>query len=270
MTILENEPLQTAQIDEVESLKRKAAEVETAENLDKKAAEDAVAVAAESGSEAKECDDVREVIYPDTEEFYAWLVTGSEAGSFLACHRLKSVDPAIPATLRLIELGVKAVYDPAEDVEEDEAAVSSEEASKGNAGPAEVSTVEVAATDAKTEDEKAEDAKTDEAKKEEDDIEDLKDTVNFAIEDSYCVVLQDFNAEGGATESTAAQEMRQTLARCAENKSWIKIRVSREEPSASEDARVPATVSVFDARKGLIIPKIGCWKWLVDAEAAIE
>ncbi|KAJ3026620.1 UNVERIFIED_CONTAM: hypothetical protein HDU68_005355 [Siphonaria sp. JEL0065] len=252
---IESETLKRKAQTEIESLKPEL-ETEKRQKID----DDSTAPAAEAetgnATEAKETDDA-ESIYPDSEEFYAWLVTGSEAGNFLACHRLKSVEPALPATEKLIEYNVKEVYDPADDAEEEtEAAATQGEETK-----------EASKDEASSSDETKE--LSEDEKKKQDEIEELKDTVNFAIEDSYCIVLQDFTATESVTEEpSAAQALRQTLVAAADSKTWIKLRVSREELTAAEDARVPVTVSVFDARKGLIIPKIGCWKWLVEVEAA--
>ncbi|KAJ3078169.1 hypothetical protein HDU99_000748 [Rhizoclosmatium hyalinum] len=194
-------------------------------------------------------------IYPDSEDFYAWLVTGSEAGAFLACHRAKSCDPAIPACEKLVAAGVTQVYDPEddddfEDVNEDDAK--------------QTEPVEASAAEAKQETEKE---MTEEEKKQKEEMDDLKETVNFAIEDSYAIVLEDFVAsEANPTESAAVSALRSTISACAESKSWIKLRVSREADAAATG--IPVTVSVFDVRKGLVVPKIGCWKWLVEAEVA--
>ncbi|KAI8832084.1 hypothetical protein BJ741DRAFT_615259 [Chytriomyces cf. hyalinus JEL632] len=193
-------------------------------------------------------------IYPDSEEFYAWLVTGSEAGDFLASHRLKSVVDALPACKRLVDLGVESVYDPADDAEE--------EADTDNDKSAAVT--EKADVASKTEKEPSNDEK---AKL--DEIDDLKDSVNFAIEDSYCITLVDFVASETVKKETAASvALRQRLSECGSNKTWIKLSISREAPTSESAACVPITVSVFDARKGHIIPKIMSWKWLTSVEAA--
>ncbi|KAJ3248813.1 hypothetical protein HDU78_010267 [Chytriomyces hyalinus] len=194
-------------------------------------------------------------IYPDSEEFYAWLVTGSEAGDFLASHRLKSVVDALPACKRLVELGVESVYDPADDAEEEEA-----DAENDKSG----AVTEKADVAAKTEKELSNDEK---AKL--DEIDDLKDSVNFAIEDSYCITLVDFvPSETVKEEAAASIALRQRLSECGSNKTWIKLSISREAPTSESAACVPITVSVFDARKGHIIPKIMSWKWLTSVEAA--
>ncbi|KAI9333944.1 hypothetical protein DFJ73DRAFT_40454 [Zopfochytrium polystomum] len=57
-----------------------------------------------------------ESIYPDTEEFYAWMVTGGESGAFLASHRVSTVDTAIPAAQKLVELNITNII-PTEDQE---------------------------------------------------------------------------------------------------------------------------------------------------------
>ncbi|KAJ3123756.1 hypothetical protein HK100_011497 [Physocladia obscura] len=101
-------------------------------------------------------------IYPDTEHFYAWLVTGSEAGAFLASHRLNSVDAALPACKSLVALGVESVYDPTDDDEY-------EDVDDGDDDAKNLSGKKTAADVSKNNEEK---------------IEDLKETVNFAIEDS--------------------------------------------------------------------------------------
>ncbi|KAJ3401130.1 hypothetical protein HDU80_006285 [Chytriomyces hyalinus] len=209
--------------------------------------ETAIAAAAEEEDAAS--------IYPDSEEFYAWLVTGSEAGDFLASHRLKSVVDALPACNRLVELGVESVYDPADDAE-DEADTEADSSDK--------SANEKADVDAKAEKELSSDEK---AKL--DEIDDLKDSVNFAIEDSYCITLVDFvPSESAKEEPAASAELRQCLATCGSSKTWIKLSISREAPTAESAACVPITVSVFDARKGHIIPKIMSWKWLTSVEPA--
>ncbi|KAJ3293286.1 hypothetical protein HDU79_000463 [Rhizoclosmatium sp. JEL0117] len=209
----------------------------------------------QSSNEAEEEKDDGESIYPDSEDFYAWLVTGSEAGAFLACHRAKSCDPAIPVCEKLVAAGVTQVYDPEddddfEDVNEDDAK--------------QTEPVEASAAEAKQETEKE---MTEEEKKQKEEMDDLKETVNFAIEDSYAIVLEDFVAsEANPTEPAAVSALRATITACAESKSWIKLRVSREADAAATG--IPVTVSVFDVRKGLVVPKIGCWKWLVEAEVA--
>ncbi|KAJ3233631.1 hypothetical protein HDU81_002073 [Chytriomyces hyalinus] len=198
-------------------------------------------------------------IYPDSEEFYAWLVTGSEAGDFLASHRLKSIVDALPACKRLVELGVETVYDPADDAEED-ADAEGDSSDKSAA----VTEKAVEAVAAKTEQELSSDEK---AKL--DEIDDLKDSVNFAIEDSYCITLVDFvPSETVKEEAAASVALRQRLSECGSNKTWIKLSISREAPTSESAACVPITVSVFDARKGHIIPKIMSWKYLTSVEAA--
>ncbi|KAJ3352278.1 hypothetical protein HDU83_008209 [Entophlyctis luteolus] len=191
-------------------------------------------------------------IYPDTEEFFAWHVSGSEAGAFLACHRLQSMAAAFPACKKLVEMGVTSVYDP---VDEEDADESENKPSKENITS---TNEECGATECLAEkcDEQACNDKEIDNKPEDDEVEDLKEIVNYAIEDSYCIVLQDAASDVDATPS----ELRKTLNVSAENNKWVKLRVSREE----EAGAVPITVSVFDARKGLVIPKIGCWKWLTE------
>ncbi|KAI8622620.1 hypothetical protein BC830DRAFT_1088083 [Chytriomyces sp. MP71] len=248
-----------------ESLKRKAvdaaATVIVEKDGDKRVRVDDTASERGSGlAVAAEDDEDAASVYPDSEEFYAWLVSGGDSGPFLACHRLKSCDEALPLCPKLVEMGVAAVYDPADDAEE--AVAEDEKDANGNDVVAAKETKVNDKTDNK---DKAVKELSEEEKKKEDEMDDMKEVVNFAIEDSYCILLQDFVPTDACVDEPAeAKVLRNSIATYAESKTWAKVTVSREADAACS---VPVTVMVFDVRKGHIVPKIGCWKFVVGVEA---
>jgi hypothetical protein len=67
-------------------------------------------------------------------------------------------------------------------------------------------------------------------------------------------------------ESEATIALRTVVASSESAKSWVKIKVVRD-VADDESARVPITVSLFDARNGLIEHKLNSvsWKFLVEA-----
>ncbi|KAJ3068935.1 hypothetical protein HDU98_007951 [Podochytrium sp. JEL0797] len=236
MTIIESvdtttETTATTEATGTETLKRKAVdavavpleanEVDGDESKRVKVA----AAAAETSAEDEALDAEDEAEDALSETFFAWLVTGSSAGAFLAAHREKSVADALPAVSVLIENKVEQIYED----EEDESEVSEKDNTEAS-----------------------------------EKVADAKDKVNFAIEDAYAIILQDATD----TDSPASTTLRELISASSTSKTWLKIRVSREEPEDKEAGRVPITVSVFDVRNGLIIPKIACWKYLVEAECA--
>ncbi|KAJ1567328.1 hypothetical protein HK405_006352 [Cladochytrium tenue] len=203
---------------------------------DKKTDGDAIAdadPAADAGAEADVPDD--ESIYPDTEEFFAWPVTGGESGPFFAVHRASTAECALPASRRLVELGVTAVV-AAEDEEEDEAADDSAK------------------------------------EKGEDDVEELKELVNACIEDAYAMTVAEAPAssDGEAAsepESDATRALRETITTALGERRWLRVRVARDRDAAT-DAGVPVTMADFEARQGLIVARLGFWRYLVEAAPA--
>ncbi|KAJ3307352.1 hypothetical protein HDU76_004648, partial [Blyttiomyces sp. JEL0837] len=65
-------------------------------------------------------------------------------------------------------------------------------------------------------------------------------------------------------ESEACKALRAMVAKAEQDKTWIRIKIAREADEKS--GFVPITVADMDPRQGLIIPKIACWKYIVEVE----
>jgi hypothetical protein len=74
-------------------------------------------------------------------------------------------------------------------------------------------------------------------------------------------------------ENDASKAIRELVTKAAAEKSWLKIKVAREQPTAAETQPagfVPISVSDFDPRGGLIRPKMTptLWRYIVEVELA--
>lgn len=216
---------------DADAVETKKAKTDGAVDVNEKQMESSIAPSAEPADQlcADEAGD-DESIYPDTEEFYAWIITG-ESGPFMACHRATTVECALPASKSLIDLNVTSVI-----AEETETTAEEKELSK-----------------------------------EEEEIEDMKDLVNASIDDAFAITLmdvgykQDKSEESPAEEAEATKAIRATVSKAQEDKQWLRIKVARD---LQEGSGVPVTIADFDARQGYIIPKIGFWRYLVEASVA--
>ncbi|KAJ3106583.1 hypothetical protein HDU97_005948 [Phlyctochytrium planicorne] len=120
--------------------------------------------------------------------------------------------------------------------------------------------------------------------------ESVKEIVDDAIDNAYCITLGALDTAPKAAESTEAssseepkaveenfaamdcKELRDKVENASKEKRWMKIKVARGSLVKDGDVKeaISVTMADLDPREGYIIPKISGWKYLVDVEAAEE
>ncbi|KAJ3149664.1 Protein O-linked-mannose beta-1,4-N-acetylglucosaminyltransferase 2 [Irineochytrium annulatum] len=286
---------------------KKKAKVNDEEAAKTKVSETSAMANAEADNEAdvEDEDDDDASIYPDSHAFYAWGVTGGDSGEFLACHPADKIDQALAAYKQILAMPEAEAVETNEAFRELKETVDEaiDDAYCITLGALAVSTpagVKKEATDAaKPEEAKkvVDTKKVDEVKKVEEtskpDV--AKKTVDEAAK-AEPELVANLEIPDVPVVPLDNAELRAAVEKGGKEKMWLKIVVSRASavvPSgpaadamqvdgaevkkeevkgvAAEKKEVKAvsvTVADFDPREGHIIPKIGCWKYLTEAEIA--